>query len=484
MLDKRLKLCAELVKGSRVCDMGTDHAYLVAELLSEGKCTSAVAADINEGPLSAAKATLEKAGVLDKTDLILSDGLKSVPESGITDIVIAGMGGELISRILEACDYLNGKNLILQPMTQVPYLIEWLYGNGFEIIGQRAVTDGKFCYTVINAVKTSAEPISVTPLFALLGKLDFTDENAVIYAQKQAERLYSAGYALRDSGRSADAVKNIALAAEIILKTGGKPMYTVKDIFALMDEIAPMKNLHKGDNSGLLVGNPDMEVKKVLFALDITCDAVREAVKIGANVIVAHHPVIFHPLYTLDDSNPACLALKNNIACICFHSPLDMADGGINDIIFDMLEPALKLKKQAVLEPVHPDGRGYGFVCTVGEEVLPDELGKLLKKLFGCTIVRYTNSGRPVKKLAFCSGGAGGNLPLAISQGADAYITGDVKHDQWITAGNSGIALYDCGHFHTEDIVIPYLINRFNTAFPGLEAVRAKADTDPVDYIL
>lgn len=484
MLDKRLKLCADFVRGSRICDIGTDHAYLVAELLSDGRCSSAVAADINEGPLSAAKATLEKAGVLDKTDLILSDGLKNVPESGITDIVIAGMGGELISRILEACDYLDGKNLILQPMTQVPYLIEWLYKNGFEIIGQRAVTDGKFCYTVINAVKTNAEPISVTPLFAQLGKLEFTDESSVIYAKKQADKLYSAGYALRDSGRSADAVKNIALAADIILATGGKPMYTVKDIFALMDEIAPMKNLHKGDNSGLLVGNPDMEVKKVLFSLDITCDAVREAIEIGANVIVAHHPVIFHPLYTLDDSNPACLALKNNIACICFHSPLDMADGGINDIIFDMLSPELKLKKQAVLEPVHPDGRGYGFVCTVGEEILPNELGRLLKKLFGCTVVRYTNSGKPVKKLAFCSGGAGGNLPLAISHGADAYITGDVKHDQWITARNNGIALYDCGHFHTEDIVIPYLINRFNTSFPGLEAVRAKADTDPVDYIL
>ena len=484
MIDKRLKLCADFVRGNRICDIGTDHAYLVAELLCEGKCTSAVAADINEGPLAAARATLEKAGVLDKTDVILSDGLKNVPESGITDIVIAGMGGELISRILEACDWLEGRNLILQPMTQAPYLIKWLYRNGFEISEQRAVKDGKFCYTVINAVKTGVEPVTVTPLFEQVGKLDFSDEAAVCYAEKQAERLYASGRSLRDSGHSSEAVKNIGLAAEIILETGGKPMYTVKDIFALMDEIAPMKNLHKGDNSGLIVGNPDMPVKKVIFALDITCEVVREAVEIGANVIVAHHPVIFHPLYTLDDSNPACLAFKHGIACICFHSPLDMADDGINDIIFDMLNPTLKLKKQCVLEPVHPDGRGYGFTCTVGEEILPEDLGKLLKDIFDCTIVRYTNSGKVIKKLAFCSGGAGGNLPLAIAQGADAYITGDVKHDQWITARNSGIALYDCGHFHTEDIAIPYLISRFKAAYAGLELVQAKADTDPVDYIV
>ncbi|MBQ7980627.1 MAG: Nif3-like dinuclear metal center hexameric protein [Oscillospiraceae bacterium] len=484
MLDKRLNLCAEFVKGDRICDIGTDHAYLVAELLSSGRCSTAVAADINEGPLAAARATLEKAGVLDRAEVILSDGLKSVPESGITDIVIAGMGGELISRILEACDWLDGKNLILQPMTQAPHLIKWLYGNGFEIVEQRAVIDGRFCYTVINAVKTNAASISVTPLFEQLGKLDFADEASVVYAEKQAERLYASGRSLRDSGHSAEAVKNIGLAAEIIVASGGKPMYTVKDIYAMMDEIAPMKNLHKGDNSGLIVGNPDAEVKKVLFALDITCDVVREAIEIGANVIVAHHPVIFHPLYALDDGNPACLAFKNNIACICFHSPLDMADGGINDIIFDMLNPTLKLKKHETLEPIHPDGRGYDFTCSVGEEILPEDLAKLLKDIFGCTVVRYTNSRKKILKLAFCSGGAGGNLPLAIAQGVDAYITGDVKHDQWITARNSGIALYDCGHFHTEDIAIPYLISRFKAAYAGLELVQAKADTDPVDYIV
>ena len=93
MLDKRLKLCADMVSGDRVCDVGTDHAYLAAELLKSGKCSSAIAADINENPLKAARATLEKAGVADRAEIIRSDGLKDIPGSGITDIVIAGMGG-------------------------------------------------------------------------------------------------------------------------------------------------------------------------------------------------------------------------------------------------------------------------------------------------------------------------------------------------------------------------------------------------------
>lgn len=477
MLDRRLTLCAEFVRGNRVCDIGTDHAYLVAELLVAGKCDTAVAADVNEKPLASAKITLEKAGVLDRAELILADGLKNIPDSGITDIVIAGMGGELIYKILSECEWLKGKNLILQPMSRSEFLIKKLCENGFEILNRRAVTDGKFCYTVINAVKNDTPSFTPSEVFLEIGKLDMSEPSSVLYAERQSERFFR-------EGRASCRTEKIALAAEILKMTGRKNMYTVKDIMILMDKIAPLKNLHKGDNSGLLVGDENASVTKILFALDITCDAVREAAEIGAEVIIAHHPVIFHPLYALNENNPACLAFKHGIACICFHSPLDMADGGINDIIFDMLTPALKLKKQDVLEPVHPDGRGYGWVCSVGNEIMPDELGKLLKDTFGCTIVRYTNSGKPIKKLAFCSGGAGGDLSLAIASGADAYITGDVKHDQWITARNSGIALYDCGHFHTEDIAVPYLIKRFAEEYPQLEAVRAKADRDPVDYIL
>lgn len=486
MLDKRLKLCADMVKGKGVCDVGTDHAYLIAELLTSGKCDTAVAADINEKPLASARSNLEKAGVIEKATVVRSDGLKNVPKEGMTDIVIAGMGGELIAKILSECGWLEGINLVLQPMSKADVLLRYLWENGFEILERKAVREGKFYYTAINCMK-STKPLQQTefpPLFEYIGGLDFTDACAAEYAEWQADKLYTIGAYMRDSGRCAEGMKRIKTYAEIILKTGGKPMYTVKDVFAAMDVIAPMKNLHKGDNSGLIVGDGDAPVSKVLFALDVTCEVVREAIEIGAEIIVAHHPVIFRPLYTLDDGNPACLALKHGIACICFHSPLDMADGGINDIIFDMLDPTLKLKKQAVLEPIHPDGRGYGWVCAVGNEIMPDKLGTLLKDIFGNKVIRYTNSGRIVKKIAFCSGGAGGNLPLAIEQGADAYVTGDVKHDQWITARNSGIALYDCGHFHTEDIAIPYLIKRFGELLSGLELVQAKSDKDPVDYIM
>ncbi|MCM1381009.1 MAG: tRNA (adenine(22)-N(1))-methyltransferase TrmK, partial [Muribaculaceae bacterium] len=310
MLDKRLKLCADTVKGKRVCDVGTDHAYLIAELLSSGKCETAVAADVNEKPLAAARANLERAGVLDRAEIILSDGLKNVPQKGITDIVIAGMGGELIAKILSECNWLDGVNLILQPMTKSGYLMRFLWENGFEILKRQAVCEGKFCYTVINAVQ-SEKPLhhsEIPPLFEYIGGLDLSDPNSKEYARRQAESLYTSGKALRCSGRYRQALKRMGLANQIMIKTGGKTMYTVNDIFAEMNVIAPMKNLHKGDNSGLLVGDGNAPVSKVLFALDITREVVLEAAEIGAEAIVAHHPVIFHPLYTLVESNPACLA--------------------------------------------------------------------------------------------------------------------------------------------------------------------------------
>lgn len=97
MLDKRLKLCADMVSGEGiVCDVGTDHAYLPVELILSGKCEKVIASDINEHPLDAAARTIKKYGVSDKISLVLSDGLENVPLDGVSDIIIAGMGGETI----------------------------------------------------------------------------------------------------------------------------------------------------------------------------------------------------------------------------------------------------------------------------------------------------------------------------------------------------------------------------------------------------
>ncbi|MGN0692370.1 MAG: class I SAM-dependent methyltransferase [Oscillospiraceae bacterium] len=194
MLDKRLSLCAELVSGEYICDIGTDHGYLPAELLFSGKCTRATAADINEKPLEAAKVTFEKYNVSDKASLVLSDGLKAVDISGVTDIVIAGMGGELISRILEeGADKLSpGINLILQPMTKAPVLRKYLCSHGYEIVCERAACAGRFRYNVISARKNGKET-SCSEAEAEVGFMDFSRGDEREYALHRISTIEGTG---------------------------------------------------------------------------------------------------------------------------------------------------------------------------------------------------------------------------------------------------------------------------------------------------
>lgn len=171
--DERLMLCASLVRqGSKLADIGTDHAYLTVWLCRNGVCPSAIAADINPEPLSRGKKTICEACLDGVIETRLSDGLSKIGADEADDIVIAGMGGELISKIIGGWRYSKDKNklFILQPMTKSELLIEWLYKNGFEIINQDCCVASGKCYTVMSAAYTGAFP-KTDRLFYYTGKL-------------------------------------------------------------------------------------------------------------------------------------------------------------------------------------------------------------------------------------------------------------------------------------------------------------------------
>lgn len=182
MLTKRLSACAEFVSGNGIaCDVGTDHAYLAAELLKNGKCKKVIASDVAEGPLNAARKTLVQADMIDKADLVLSDGLLNIPSDGVTDVVIAGMGGETIIHILKECKWIkNDVNLILQPMTKIPLLRVWLCENGFDIVCEKIVCEGRFFYTVMKAVY-DGNIHSLSEFERELGISDWNDDTVKAY---------------------------------------------------------------------------------------------------------------------------------------------------------------------------------------------------------------------------------------------------------------------------------------------------------------
>lgn len=217
-LDARLALCADFVREGRVlADVGTDHGYLPIRLLLDQRIPSAFAADIRPGPLSAAKENARRFGVAEKITFCLCDGLTGIPQNAACDVTIAGMGGEMILKILHdspwACG--EGMRLILQPMTMVPKLRRGLCELGMAITAEKAVVAANRVYTVICAEKAK-EPVACTPLWEQMGALSPEYEETRLYAERITAGLLARSNGCLHEGKTEEARQLKNLADEII----------------------------------------------------------------------------------------------------------------------------------------------------------------------------------------------------------------------------------------------------------------------------
>lgn len=197
-LDDRLAAIAALVRtDKRICDVGTDHGLLPCRLCELG-AQSVTASDINEMPLAAARANAEKYGFGDRITFVLSDGLKGIPPCD--DIIIAGMGGELIARIIADCTFVTADTrFILQPMTKAEILRRYLYGAGYEIMLENGAFSGGKAYTVM-LVRYTGEKRGIDNEFAFFGKN--TDPRYTAKVNSQLRKLANGDPALLDIIRS------------------------------------------------------------------------------------------------------------------------------------------------------------------------------------------------------------------------------------------------------------------------------------------
>ncbi len=188
----RLSACASLVrKGAVAADIGTDHGKLPVYLVENSVCEKAIASDIAKKPYEGAVSFVKEHGLEDKIDVRLGAGLEKIAPDEVSDIVIAGMGGELIVQILEEAPWTKNEkyNLILQPMSKASILRSWLIMNGFPIISETAVTDSGRDYTIINSTYTGEERIP-TQTEVYVGKLvPCQNDSARRILKKQAKML-------------------------------------------------------------------------------------------------------------------------------------------------------------------------------------------------------------------------------------------------------------------------------------------------------
>ena len=264
-------------------------------------------------------------------------------------------------------------------------------------------------------------------------------------------------------------------------------MATVREIYQYLDGLAPFALQMDFDNAGFLVGRGDRQVKKILVSLDITREVAEEAGELGAELIVSHHPVIFHPAKSVTDGDPdgrvLLTLIEGGVAAICAHTNLDAVTGGVNDA----LAQALGLTQIEQLHPdgVDPVGRPYGIgrVGTVaGAPKYAPEFAAFVKKALGANGVRYVDARRPVRRVAVGGGACADMLRDALALGCDTFVTADVKYNGFLDAKALGVNLIDAGHYPTEQVVVPVLAKWLSAGFPQVEVAETTCHKEAFLY--
>lgn len=228
-------------------------------------------------------------------------------------------------------------------------------------------------------------------------------------------------------------------------------MSTITHIYDAIDRLAPFWLTMDFDNTGILVGDRNREVSCALLALDCTPAVVEQAKQLGAQLIVTHHPVIFHPLKRVNEDAVVYQLIRSDIAVISAHTNLDIAQGGVNDA----LASAIGLRDCRGLELLNEQtGAWLGRIGTLPEPLSPEAFAAHVKSCLNAASVKFAAAPRAIHTVALCSGSGADCLDAAISAGADALLTSEVKQHEYLAAAAAGISIFDAGHFDTEDIVI------------------------------
>lgn len=260
----------------------------------------------------------------------------------------------------------------------------------------------------------------------------------------------------------------------------------IKQITDVIERFAPLDLQEPYDNAGLIVGRPDDEVHRALLAVDVTDAVMDEAEREGCGLVVTHHPIVFHPLKRFNSADYVqCAverAIRSGVALYACHTNLDSAPQGMSWRLASMLGIA----EPKVLEPSPSGVSGIGF-GVVGELPEPEDVQRFLRLVMertGARVVRHSAFVKPmIRRVAVCTGAGAALIGAARREGADLYITSDLKYNDFMTP-DGALTVADIGHFESEYCAIDLLFDILSKNLCTFAVRRSEVSYNPVHYMI
>ena len=270
-------------------------------------------------------------------------------------------------------------------------------------------------------------------------------------------------------------------------------MNRVSEILSYITEVAPIHWQESYDNSGLLVGDANALVDKVLLTLDLTEKVIDEAIENSFHLVISHHPLIFKGLKNIlvDDTTGRIItkAIKNDIAIAAMHTNIDNSFYGVNRVLAEQLG----LKNLNILHPNISESQtlsdqelqvGSGMIGVLENEISENEFLKFIKEKLNVGAIRHSELlNKPIKKVAICGGSGSFLMNDAKRCGADVYVTADLKYHDFFDADNE-ILIIDAGHFETEQFIKQLFADIILKKNPKFAVQISRVNTNSVNYFV
>ena len=264
----------------------------------------------------------------------------------------------------------------------------------------------------------------------------------------------------------------------------------IREITDAIEKFAPLRLQEDWDNAGIQVGDPEADITGILLCTDATEDVVAEAIELGSNLVISHHPLIFHGLKKIMGRTPVertvAMAIKHDITIYSAHTNMDSAWHGVSFRMADKIGLTnVEFLDDNRVEP-YGDARCDIAGCGVIGNIEPMPAHVVLKRVktaFGVGAVRYSGDGnRMVSRVALCGGAGGFLLDKAVNAGAQLYVTADMRYHDFLE-NSQRIVVADIGHYESEHFTKEIFLEIIRKKSPTFAVAFAKSETNQVNYL-